>query len=74
MKIVVQCKTNSKDNLGVIVAKNGNIIVRVKEPPIDGKANFAIINLFARHYGISKNQIRIVSGLKSNYKILDINI
>ncbi len=50
----------------------GTIHVWVNEPPIDGRANAAIINALAKHYAISRNDIILTSGEKSKQKIFEI--
>lgn len=48
--------------------------VYVTAPPIDGKANEALIKLIADFFSVKKRQIRIVSGFKSRYKVLDVSV
>jgi uncharacterized protein len=43
--------------------------IRIAAPPEDGKANNAIIALLARHLGIHKNKISLVSGHKNPEKV-----
>ena len=42
--------------------------VRLTARAIDGKANAALIEFLAGHYGVAKRDIRIVAGLKSRDK------
>jgi len=44
------------------------IKVRLAARAIDGKANEALIDFLASHYGVPKRNVRIVSGLKSRQK------
>jgi uncharacterized protein len=39
---------------------------------VDGKANEALIAFLAEHYGVPKRCVRIVSGLKSRQKRVEI--
>jgi len=48
------------------------IIVGVKSKPIRGKANRELIRKLAKHFGVSTSQVRIVSGLRSRDKIVEI--
>ncbi len=49
--------------------KHGERIkVRLAAPPQDGKANAALIEFLARHYGVPRRNVRITSGLKSRQK------
>jgi uncharacterized protein len=48
--------------------------VYVNEPPIDGRANQAIINALAKYFNVKRSSIILVSGEKSKnktYEILD---
>ena len=44
--------------------------VRVKAPPIDGKANKELIELLAKYFQIPKRNIEIKSGFTSRSKII----
>lgn len=49
--------------------KHGDRIkVRLAAPPQDGKANAALIEFLAAHYGVPRRNVRITSGLKSRQK------
>ena len=52
-----------------IVGKHGDSIkIKVQSPPIDGKANEALINFLSEKLSISKSSISITAGLKSRFK------
>jgi len=70
MKIQVKVKPNSRTE--EVILENDSFLVKVKEPPKEGKANQAIIRLLAHHFAVPQSQIRIVSGLKSKVKIIEI--
>lgn len=44
--------------------------IRLNAPPVDGKANAALIDFLARTLGIPKNRITLKSGQTSRHKIL----
>ena len=70
MKIQVKVKPNSKAEG---VTENGSsLIVKVKEPPIEGRANQAVIRILAEHFGVPRDQIRILSGFKRSSKVIEI--
>ncbi len=54
------------------VDTGGRIRVRVRESPVDGQANRALIKLLADRLGIPRSSVRIASGLKSKYKVVEI--
>jgi hypothetical protein len=47
--------------------------VRVKTPPIEGKANAAAISALTRHLGIPRSRIKILAGAKSKQKVFEIS-
>jgi uncharacterized protein (TIGR00251 family) len=46
----------------------GRLKVRIQEKASDGRANDALIDFLAAHYGVPKRKVRIASGLKSRQK------
>ena len=46
--------------------------VRLAARAVDGKANAALIDFLAAHYGVPKRSVRILSGLKSRQKRVEI--
>jgi uncharacterized protein len=46
--------------------------VRLAARAVDGKANQALIDFLASHYGVPKRSVRIVSGFKSRQKRVEI--
>jgi uncharacterized protein len=46
--------------------------LRLAAPPIDGKANEACIRFFAERFGVALSAVRIVQGLSSRTKVLEI--
>ena len=70
MKINVRVKPNSK--IEEVVAEDNGFVVRVKEPPLKGKANKAVIRLLAKHLGLPEAQLRVSRGLRSRAKTIEI--
>jgi uncharacterized protein (TIGR00251 family) len=71
MKIQVKVKPNSRTE--EINQEGDSFIVKVKEPPKEGKANQAVIKLLAEHFGVPQSQVRILSGLRSRSKVVEVN-
>lgn len=46
--------------------------IKIKSPPVDGKANKELIGLLARDFGIKKSQIRICNGELGRDKLIEI--
>ncbi len=53
--------------------EGGLIKVYLTAPPVDGKANHALIKFLARHYNVSKSSVGILKGEKAKNKIIQIN-
>lgn len=51
---------------------NGALRVRLRAPPVDGAANDALIALLAELLGVPRQHVRIVAGLTSRSKIVEI--
>ncbi len=66
----VKVKPNSKTE--EVSQEGDSFVVKVKEPPKEGKANQAVIKLLAKHFGVSQNQVKILSGFKSKNKVIEI--
>jgi len=49
------------------------IKVRLAARAVDGKANEALIEFLAAHYGVARRDVRIVAGLKSRRKRVEIS-
>ena len=69
MKIKIKAKPNSKQEK-IEKINDLEYIVSVKEPPVKGLANKAIIRVVADYFNVPKSQIRIISGFTSRDKIL----
>jgi uncharacterized protein (TIGR00251 family) len=70
MKIRVKVKPNSRTE--EVSQESDSFIVRVKEPPREGKANQAVIRLLAEHFGVSRRQVRITGGFSSKSKVIEV--
>ena len=46
--------------------------VRLQARAVDGKANEALIDFLAGHFGVPRRSVRILSGLKSRQKRVEI--
>jgi len=46
--------------------------LRLAAPPVDGKANEACVRFFAERFGVALSAVRIVQGLSSRRKIVEI--
>ncbi len=51
-----------------------NLRVKVNQPPEDGRANKAVIELLAGYFKVKKNCVRIITGETSRNKIVEIDL
>lgn len=52
------------------ILEDGTIRIRIQEPPVEGKANRALVVFLSKILGVRKNQIEIVAGEKGLDKIV----
>lgn len=71
MKLFIKAKPNSKRTRVEKISEN-TYLVEVKEPPVDGKANLAVIKAMAEFLKITPSRIKLISGQTSKQKILEI--
>lgn len=72
MKIIVKTKPGAKiDKVEKI--DEANFLVYIKEPPINGRANAALVKLLATHFDISPSLVEIISGYMARVKVIEIN-
>jgi len=67
VKIKVQPKASKNEIKGI---QDDAVKVRLTSPPVDGAANLACQNFFAKILDIPKSQVKIITGLTSRNKTL----
>lgn len=81
MKILVKAKPNAKESKVVpppttlFASRDGAeecYVVYVQEPPVEGRANEAIIRLLAEHFHVSRSEVRLLRGAMGKKKIFEI--
>jgi uncharacterized protein (TIGR00251 family) len=70
MKIQVKVKPSAKTE--EVSQEGDSFIVKVKEPPKEGKANQAVIKLLSEHFGVPHSQVKILSGFRSKNKVIEV--
>jgi uncharacterized protein (TIGR00251 family) len=71
MLILVRVMPNSK-KLEIIKLDEKNYRIRLDAPAIEGRANSRLVEVLSDYLDIPKSSIRIVKGLKSRNKIVEI--
>lgn len=52
----------------------GTLHIYVHEPPLENKANRAIIEALAKHFKVDRSEVELVSGAKSKNKLFTVNL
>ena len=72
MKIIIKTKPGAKEDK-IEKVDEANYTVYVKEPPINGRANAALIKLLAKHFDVSPSLVEIISGYMARVKVVEIH-
>lgn len=70
MKYKVRVFPNAKKNR--LVEEEGRLKVFLTAPPVEGKANKALIEYLMEYFGVKRRQITILQGEKSRDKLVEI--
>jgi uncharacterized protein (TIGR00251 family) len=69
----ITVKVQPRARVTRVLGRVGDVYrVQLTAPPVDGKANEACIALFAELAGVAKSRVRIVLGLTSRTKVVEI--
>ena len=58
----------------IIKKKEDSFEVKVKEKPIRGEANRAVIDVLSNFFNVSRNKVKLIKGFKQRNKIFEITI
>ena len=72
-KILVLVTPNAKVN-EIQEVSDKVLKVKVSEPPVDGRANRAIVKILAKHYKVHRSDILILEGMTQRKKVIGINL
>jgi uncharacterized protein (TIGR00251 family) len=73
MKISVKVKANtSRERIEKI--DDTNFLVWIREKPVEGKANEAVVKALAEYFGTAKSNVVLLKGQASRQKIFEINV
>jgi len=71
LTISIHVQPRARRNV-VVCDAAGNLKVYVTAPPEDGRANKAVIELLAAHFGVKRRQLTILAGATHRHKVLRI--
>jgi uncharacterized protein len=67
----IKVKPNARSS-EILPGDDGVWLVRLKAPPVDGKANEELIRLVAEHFGVRRVDVTLRSGAASRLKLIQI--
>ena len=67
IKVVPRAK-----QIGVAPAADGTLVVKVREPAEDGRANTAVCAALAEHFKVKPRAVTIVHGQASRRKLVEV--
>ena len=71
--VLVDAVVQPRSAKDALVGLQGRALkLKVTAPPVDGKANEALIDFLARHFRVPRRHVHIVSGLRSRRKRVQI--
>jgi uncharacterized protein len=70
LEVYVQPRASRTELAGT---HDGLIKIRITAPAVDNAANLALIDFIARHLGIAKRRVRLVTGGTSRRKVLEVD-
>ncbi len=71
MRIKIKAKPDSNENK-IEKIDDLNFVVSVKDPPVQGRANRAIVKVLSEYFHTPISHVRIISGHISRNKVVDI--
>lgn len=71
MRLTVRVRTRSSCP-GLKVGDGGVLVVKVKSPPVDGRANSELCKIIGAALGVPKRDVNVIRGMKSREKIVEI--
>lgn len=70
-RLAVQASPNAKKS--EIISDDGEVLrIRLQAPPVDGKANEALVAFLSKKLRVPKRQIMITHGISARKKLLEI--
>jgi uncharacterized protein (TIGR00251 family) len=60
----------SKDE--IVGERDGALVVRVTAPPVDNRANDALVRLVAKRLGVAPTRVTLLQGARSRDKVIQV--
>ncbi|MDP1709635.1 MAG: DUF167 domain-containing protein [Candidatus Komeilibacteria bacterium] len=72
MSKIIKIRVTPRAKKNQILGWNGDVLrVHVTAPPVDGKANKALVDFLAEEWGVAKSSIKIIKGETAREKVLE---
>ena len=71
MRLKVRVVPRSAKN-ALMRREDGSYRARLNAPPVDGKANIALIDLVSEKFKVKRSAVKIVSGHRSRDKVIEV--
>ena len=71
--LAIRVTPRSSKNEIVEVQSDGTVRIRLTAPPVEGKANEALVSFLAEILGVAKSRIQVVAGAGSRDKLVTID-
>lgn len=74
-ELIISLKVTPRSSKSeVIKIDESNYRIKVKNPPVEGRANREVVEVLAEYFKVPKNQVQIIRGLTGTYKTVKIII
>lgn len=74
MRITVRVKPGSKKGPLVEASDDGSLTVFLQQRAVDGAANEGLVEILAKHFGVSKSRVTIEAGFTSRIKRVEVDV
>lgn len=71
--MILHAKVTPNADRNEVSEKDGRVYIHVTASPSGNKANKAVIEILAEYMKIKKNNIKIIKGMKSKEKIIELS-
>lgn len=72
MEIRVKVTPNARRET-LVEGKDGRLIITLREPREEGRANARLVAVVAQHFSVPENRVRIMRGHQQSAKVLSIS-
>ena len=53
--------------------RDGEVVLRLSAPAVEGKANRAAVEFIAKYFGIARSRVTLVNGEKTRHKVFELD-